>query len=312
MNNLRLLIEAILNEEDIKDKYGHLILTDLPKFKPNRFEKPDGVVLPDEDIIKALHPLISFSKEKAGEGYELLLAKMIAYLNKSENKQKGLNRLTGGCNQMFGSAFSEDQVKKMIEAFKMATNLLAYDNLVSFYNQAVDYHNLELPKYQPSKNLPREPTQKLDESVLDENLLKNLFNKFIRKPEEITADDLEPIDDDDEPFYYKAVRDYHQALKNGVNKEEALKTYLHPAIDKLAEEIRARWEERQKNIPTQLGPEDIEDDVTELGIDDIDLEDDEYTQNVAKGNIDESKLKKLILEQITEIKKEKFSKILYK
>jgi hypothetical protein len=274
MSNLRSLIEAILNEEDIKDKYGHLILTDLPKFKPNRFEKPDGVVLPDEDIIKALHPLISFSKEKAGEGYELLLAKMIAYLNKSENKQKGLNRLTGGCNQMFGSAFSEEQVKKMIEAFKMATNLLAYDNLVSFYNQAVDYHNLQLPKYQPSKNLPREPTPLLEEEYLRENILTKLYNKFIRKPEQISAYDLEPLEHDERPFYDYAIERYHDAMKKGMDKKQAFALYMQPALKKLSREIRRSYSQRQKKMAAMKQKQQPK--VTTLGAADIINDDEVY------------------------------------
>lgn len=76
MQKLVDLILEVLKEIDVRDAYGHLVSTDIPKLKLNRYS------LPDEEIVFIVNPFISFVKYKYGSKYETYLEKMLELISK--------------------------------------------------------------------------------------------------------------------------------------------------------------------------------------------------------------------------------------
>ena len=157
MKKLVDLILEVLKEIDVRDAYGHLVSTDIPKLKLNRYS------LPDEEIVFIVNPFISFVKHKYGSKYETYLEKMLELISKLKKNNESIDRIAGTVNKKFDSGFSASQIKKLLEVFKQADDLRGTENLINYYNQVVKRKDLELPIYKPSKDKPREPTPVLRE-----------------------------------------------------------------------------------------------------------------------------------------------------
>jgi len=151
------LILEVLSEEDIRDKYGYLIATDVPKLKKDKYQ------ISDKEIVFILQPLISFVNQEYPKISNEVLREMIEDLVNIKKLNPELEKAVGIFNKKYDSAFSVKQIKNMMLVFKVADNLRGVHNLINFYEQVTKREKINLSSYQPSKEIPREPTQKLKE-----------------------------------------------------------------------------------------------------------------------------------------------------
>lgn len=155
---IRNLILEVLNEEDVRDKYGHLISTDLPKLKKDKYQ------ISDREIVFILHPLISFVNQEHAKIANEVLREMIQDIVNIKKLNPDMEKAVAIFNKKYDAAFSVKQIKNIALVFKVADELRGVHNLINFYRQVSKREDMKLSSYQPSKDTPREATPVLKES----------------------------------------------------------------------------------------------------------------------------------------------------
>jgi hypothetical protein len=153
---IALILEA-LNEEDFRDKYGHLIATDIPKLKKDRYQ------ISDREIVFILQPLISFVNQEYAKIANEVLREMIEDIVNIRKLNPDMEKAVAIFNKKYDAAFSVKQIKNISFVFKVAEELRGVHNLINFYQQVTKREGMKPSSYQPSKDTPREATPVLKE-----------------------------------------------------------------------------------------------------------------------------------------------------
>jgi len=151
------LILEVLSEEDFRDKYGHLIATDVPKLKKDKYQ------ISDREIVFILQPLISFVNQEYAKIANEVLREMIEDIVNIRKLNPDMEKAVAIFNKKYNAAFSVKQIKNMATVFKIAEGLRGVHNLINFYQQVTNREDMKLSSYQPSKDTPREATPVLKE-----------------------------------------------------------------------------------------------------------------------------------------------------
>ncbi len=151
------LILEVLSEEDFRDKYGHLIATDVPKLKKDKYQ------ISDREIVFILQPLISFVNQEYAKIANEVLREMIEDIVNIRKLNPDMEKAVAIFNKKYNAAFSVKQIKNMATVFKIAEGLRGVHNLINFYQQVTKREDMKLSSYQPSKDTPREATPVLKE-----------------------------------------------------------------------------------------------------------------------------------------------------